>query len=125
MSPENEKANYDLHVLSRALGLHFERQDWGIINADAGRTKEFIYFYEAHPDLSPTQKFELGELIIASANEILCSHGLIDEQLLHFLTKNGHSFKSHVEYWKNLKDISQFPIGEWLRKYISEPTSQP
>jgi hypothetical protein len=59
-----------LRELSVRLGLGYESQDWGIVNADPYRLREFISFYESEP-LVPSQRFELGELILASANERL------------------------------------------------------
>ncbi len=102
--------------ISNALGLVFEKQDWGIINADGNRLEEFILFYEAHQDYSFAQKFELFELIMASANERLCDQGGIGEEFGEFLSKNRDSFETQVDYWRKLDDIMQFPLGEYLRK---------
>jgi hypothetical protein len=47
MDQANSVAERDLKQLCHALGLTYERQDWGIINANAERLPEFIAYYEA------------------------------------------------------------------------------
>jgi hypothetical protein len=105
----------DLRRLCEALGLRYEPQDWGIVNADGNRLVEFVRFYESHPELSAAQKFELGELILASANDVLCTKGTLDQRLLEFLATSRGSFEAHMEYWRGLEDVKEFPIAEWLR----------
>lgn len=121
---KNHTDKSDLQTLCKDLGLRFEAQDWGIINADGKRTSEFILYYESHPKLSATQQFELGELIIASGNEFLCDGGVFDEQFGRFLFQNKRALKTHIEYWKNLNDSDQFPIGKWIQNQKFEPTSK-
>jgi len=113
-------AEQELRHLCQALGLLYEPQDWGIINADERRVSEFIAFYEANP-LSETQRFELGELILASANECLVGSESPPEALLPFLIRNRHALGTQLEYWLNLRDDLEFPVGNWLRRNFSEP----
>jgi hypothetical protein len=57
----------------------------------------------------------LGELILASANEALCTTGKVDQRLREFLARTRGAFEAHIEYWRGLKDVKEFPIAEWLR----------
>lgn len=65
------EAEQGLKRLCESLHLQYEPQDWGIINADPQRLSEFIRYYEVTPSLATSQRFELAELILASANEYL------------------------------------------------------
>src|SRR4051812_25496382 len=114
------KAERELKELCESLGLQFERQDWGIINADGQRLSEFVRYYEANPGLSATQKFELGELILASANERLVSgkEPMPAERQI-FLRRNRNKLESQLGYWLNLREAEEFPVADWLRRYLS------
>ena len=116
MAKEPEKSSRGLRDLCEALALQYEQQDWGIVNASGRRLLEFISFYEAHPSLLATQKFELGELVIASANEVLREGGTLDDRVMQFLLKNRRAFEAHIEYWRGLQDLSQFPVAGLLRQ---------
>jgi hypothetical protein len=120
MQQAKAAAEQGLRQLCQSLGLLYEPQDWGIINADARRLSEFIAYYEANP-LSETQRFELGELILASANESLLANGSLPEALLPFLARNRGDLATQLEYWRNLGDGQEFPVGNWLRSNFSEP----
>jgi hypothetical protein len=113
-------AEQELRQLCQSLGLLYEPQDWGIINADERRLSEFIAYYEANP-LSVTQRFELGELILASANERLLRNESLPEALLAFLARHRSELSTQLEYWRNLWDDQEFPVGNWLRSNFSEP----
>jgi hypothetical protein len=117
MEQANSAAERDLKQLSQSLGLTYERQDWGIINADARRLPEFVAYYEA-TSLSATQRFELGELILASANEQLLSKEPLPQALLPFLVRNRLEIETQLEYWRNLRDEVEFPLGKWLRSNL-------
>lgn len=103
--------------LSAALGLRCEMQDWGIINADPKRIEEFIEFAQSAPTLTSGDYCDLGELILASANELLVSDPEaslrnVDAFIGAHLTEIG----SVVEYWRSLNDPVQFPLATHLRK---------
>jgi hypothetical protein len=119
MQQENLVAEQELKQICQALGLPYERQDWGIINADGQRLSEFMAYYESNP-LSATQKVELGELILASANERLLSKEYLPEELLPFLTRHWPILETQLEYWQSLQDDVEFPVGNWLRTNFSE-----
>ena len=104
-----------LELLARALKLPSEPQDWGIIHADADRLGEFIEFWSENPQLSGNQKFELGELIFASANELLLEKPYEKlECLRRFISTYSDSLKLHLEYWSGLGDNEEFPLSSWL-----------
>ena len=108
-----------LNQLCQALGLQYEEQDWGIINADGRRLSEFIAYSDTNP-LSETQSVELGGLILASANERLLSQEALPETFPAFLVRNGREFEVQLGYWRNLQDEAEFPLGNWLRSNFSE-----
>ncbi|WP_438007154.1 hypothetical protein WME89_53030 [Sorangium sp. So ce321] len=111
------RANSDLMELSQALGLKYEPQDWGIVNADAGRLEEFVAYYDEHPTLSSTQRFELGELVLASANEVLLATpkaALVG--LSTFLAQHAKDFMDQVKYWESVNDLEEFPLSAWLQE---------
>lgn len=116
MKPDNEAG---LVELAAALGLDYEAQDWGIVNADGNRLAEFIQFYEAHKELSAAQKFELGELILASANDAIGrGEFALPASLRPFLICHRGDFEPHIEYWHNLHDGEEFPFAEWLCEHL-------
>jgi hypothetical protein len=87
--------------ICQAFGLPYERQDWGSFNADGQRLSAFMAYYESNP-LSETQKFELGELILASVNERLISKKSLPGALLPFLTRHWRVLETQLEYWQRL-----------------------
>lgn len=107
-----------LRDLSNRLGLTFESQDWGIVNSDPCRLWEFIHFYESEA-LTATQRFELGELIIASANERLM--GDVDElnegiqTFIDFIKAHKDEQSVHITYWSSLEADEEFPVAAVLR----------
>lgn len=113
-------ADRDLETLCRSLGLEYERQDWGIINGNGNRLGEFISYYNETPSLSPTQKFELGGLILASANERLRDTGAVGEELRPFVAVHGAEFRAQLDYWRSLEDPDEWPLGRWLRAQSSD-----
>lgn len=108
-----------LRELSNRLNLPYEGQDWGIINADPGRLEEFIDLYETEK-LEPSQRFELSELILASANERLVGganetdRGI--QRVLRLVCERWEELGAEVEYWAGLDDSEEFPLAMVLRK---------
>jgi hypothetical protein len=102
-----------LKTLSNKLNLQFEPQDWGIINADSNRFEEFLSFYENHPDLHLTQKYQLCDLIIASYNEAMIEKKLAKkdlDELIKFISNYKHIHSELIEYWSSLTDSDEFPV---------------
>ncbi len=114
-----------LHELSSRLGLGFESQDWGIINADPCRLREFICFYESEP-LAPTQRFELGELILASANERLLAGATKENEemqmFVNFVRNHWKEQEANVTYWLGLQPDEELPIAAVLKQIGWEST---
>ncbi len=109
----------ELYELSARLLLDFEEQDWGIINANAERLKEFINVYNTW-HLSKTQKFEMFELVLASMNEALeegVEESDVAKKLLNFLKKHGREFPEQVNYWAELNDYREFPLSKVLKEF--------
>ena len=113
MSPEEM-----LRDLSQRLGLRFESQDWGIVNADPKRLTEFISFH-ASQDLAPTQCFELGELILASANERRLDGSTTEDEaidmFIEFIQEYWTEQQTHIAYWSSLSSSDEFPVAEVLQ----------
>lgn len=107
-----------LRELSERLGLRFETQDWGILNSDPDRVEEFARFYET-ADLAPTQQYELGDLVLASANDALVKQ-MLDENRLReleaFITRNRDSLQAQINYWAGLDSEVEFPIAAVLKR---------
>src|SRR5271170_4960642 len=97
-------ADKDIQALSDKLTLLYERQDWGIINADATRVGEFIQFCR-NAKLAPAQQFAMGELVLASMNEARAD-GTANANLLNefrlFLQSNFHGLPQQIKYWASL-----------------------
>ena len=115
---EIENALALLKQLSERLNLSFEYQDWGIINADSRRIREFIHCFEDNPEFTDAQKYDLFELVIASVNDAL-EEGIvwIDDWKLYkeFIWKYKDVYRSQIDYWSSLPDTGEFPIAELLR----------
>jgi hypothetical protein len=116
MKPDNEAGPVERDA---APGLDDESQYWGIVDADGERLAEFIQFYEAHTELSAAQKDQLGELILASANDAVGrGEAALPAALRPFLTRHRSDFEPHIEYWYTLHDGEKFPFAEWLRAHL-------
>jgi len=106
-----------LQSLSKLLGLDYEEQDWGIINADGKRLEEFVAVYDSHT-LSREMRYQMFELVVASANDALDDEldgvraGLVIQD---FVRRNGEAFPEQVSYWAGLKDSEEFPVADILR----------
>jgi hypothetical protein len=125
MEHDNLVVVRELKRLCESLGLQYEAQDWGIVNADGRRLSEFISYYEGNRGLSATQKFELGGLILASANEhLLNARESMPEALHSFLVQNRTAFEPQVEYWQSLQDAKEFPLSDWLKKFLVGPSRE-
>ena len=106
--------------LSDRLGLAYERQDWGIINADPARVVEFIRFYDQGHHSDP-ERYALEELIFASMNEAMVegvadanAHQLFDA----FLRNHTKRMIPHIRYWGGLQDAQEFPVAATLRTFV-------
>ena len=118
MPSQNETPEHMLRELSALLGLNDEPQDWGIVNADGDRLEEFVDCFES-TKLSPTQRFHLAELVLASANERLLAGNRLDTARLRRLCgEEPVAFKVHLDYWRGLADHPDFPLGRELRRTL-------
>lgn len=107
-----------LRDLSNFLKLHYEEQDWGIINADGNRLEEFVAVYDSH-QFSVEIRYQMFELILASANDALekkRQEANVMRVIQDFIRRHGQDFPVQVSYWTGLKNSDEFPVGEALRK---------
>ena len=64
--------NKTLKDATKDLELVYEEQDWGIINSDVDRIKNFIQYFNKYEKKSDnTFKYYVFELIIASFNDAI------------------------------------------------------
>lgn len=114
MASKRSTADELLKEISDKLGLRYEPQDWGITNADGNRLEEFMTFFRQQA-LQPTQRFELADLILASANERLLEG--LDVEIGSLKTLAGEypqAFSDHMEYWCGLENPEEFPLSRVL-----------
>src|SRR4051812_27831883 len=101
MTPDEE-----IQQLSETLGLAAEKQDWGIINADAKRVSEFISF-ALHTRRPQVQEYALVELVLASINESMLDSLFtlaLEDLFLSFLSSELFGLASQLPYWAKLRD---------------------
>lgn len=108
-----------LRTISRELNLDYEPQDWGIINADPCRVKEFILYYN---NLKTNfSKYELFELIVASFNELVLENKNekeINDFFFEFIKKNlKHPFIDILNYWNKIYNEEEFPVAKYFPSY--------
>ncbi|MGH2667498.1 hypothetical protein [Flavobacterium sp.] len=114
--------NNILREISNDLGLTFETQDWGIINSDSKRVKEFIIYFKKLKEINIYVQYEFFELIIASYNEMLINNidtKEVSDSFDSFLNSNIYkdSFESIINYWIKIKS-PEFPIGFILNEKL-------
>jgi hypothetical protein len=110
--------------LSQDLGLKYESQDWGIINANHKRIREFIDYYQKSNHLI-FLKYDLIELIIASFNDYEISD-LKDNELeikfSDFIKKACAEIDLNVynpfQYWIDIADEMEYPVGKKISTII-------
>lgn len=124
-----EKPNSRLSQAAADLGLPDleHHQDWGIQLADPGRLPEFVSYYREHQAEFDewAQEFDLGELLLESANDALRDggqpHSLIEEVVSLIAARREHEPTQFLlEYWTGLDRL------EWLdgKKYYHYPIAR-
>lgn len=119
-------ADQDIQDLTARLGVAYERQDWGICNADASRVGAFIRVCQTE-NLTPPQQYAMGELVLASMNDALLD-GVTDSQLIGefgaFLKLHLHGLALQIRYWSSLTDAEEFPLSNLLeQQLVAEPSA--
>ncbi len=117
-------ADKDIQDLSDRLGLPYEPQDWGICNANADRTGEFIQVCSTE-ELTPPQQYAMGELVLASMNDALVD-GVADAELVGqfkaFLTSDLYGLARQIRYWASLTNVDEFPLAGLLERELMTAT---
>lgn len=107
---EMKDADDRVKKMSLELGISYEPQDWGIVNANANRVDDFIEYFEKNfYELHTTQKFELFELIIASFNDAIIENLFtvnMQKSLADFLKKYADNslYSVILRYWRENTD---------------------
>ncbi len=97
------------------LKFDYHGSDWGIINADASRVKEFI-FYEKNNIFEKGVKSSFIELIIASMNDAILENK-VDYEIRFLFSEYLYSIEQTeyhlmlIAYWVSIKDNDEFPVG--------------
>lgn len=105
-----------LKEVTQELNLQYEPQDWGIVNAAAGRLNEFLTYYQEKRELDSNANYCLFELLIASFNEALLE-GELDEmnkmRILKFISarKGNNLFEPIFSYWRRIGNTNEYPVG--------------
>ena len=98
--------------LSTLYGLACIEQDMGICSADPKRLDEFIEIFFRHIADDPWEWEELADLVFASANEVMLSSELTDEQknkIVLLVFDHKSKITNSLEYWLGL-DEERYPI---------------
>ena len=113
---DGSRPEQELRALADRLGLPFSPQDWGVEHADPRRLGEFIHEYDA-ADLTETQRYNLYELIVCTANDAVLDGGGTDADLdafRNFLRAHGGDVPVLHNYWLGLEG-DEFPIADMMR----------
>ncbi len=117
--PVTDRPDDLLRRLSDDLGLNYETQDWGILNADGARLDEFVAYFKSVA-LEPTQRFELADLILASSNDALsCGRIAAIDRILQLAADAESAFAHHIDYWSRLDGVDEFPLAAKLREALA------
>ncbi len=108
-----------VYAIGEHLGLQYEAQDWGFVNANGSRFDDFVRFFVDHAEKIPAEKYHLfmycmTELVLHSAEELLEDRD-IDEVQIESLTSFWTRVKSH--------HAGQMMANE-LRRGMSDGTAQ-
>lgn len=118
MTPEEE-----IQQLSVTLSLAAEKQDWGIVNANAKRASEFISF-ALQARCSQVQEYALVELVFASINESMLDDlfsPALENLFMAFLRSELFGLTSQSSYWAKLSNRDEFPVAEYLQTRRQPP----
>ncbi|KUJ60743.1 hypothetical protein AR687_17115 [Flavobacteriaceae bacterium CRH] len=110
-----------MEIISNELLLSFETQDWGIINADSKRVKEFIIYWNDKIVVDASVRIEFFELIIASYNDALLDCIIKEKEkslFINFLSENikNTDYRLIIDYWIKIKSNVDYPVGFILAK---------
>ena len=113
--------------ISEELGLIYEQQDWGIINADYRRLDDFINYYFQHSSELPYIKYDLIELIVASYNDYLngtTKNAGVEGRFAYFIKSVYDEIDLAVynpfQYWINIANEKEFPVGRILSEIVKK-----
>ncbi len=107
----------EIKEVSEDLHLNFETQDWGIINSNPSRLKEFIDYRLSLKQISTSLRYELLELIIASFNEAMLENSInsdLENELQKVLDLDAEICETVIQYWKSIYDKTTYLVGEYL-----------
>jgi hypothetical protein len=112
----------ELQKISEQLGIAFhpnDAQDWGVINSQPERIRDFIEFLDAnYTNFTFIQSNSIADLIISSVDELLLQGGSIDEIGFNdFLGKYFESIDS-ISYWISYGYREESPITYYIQKYF-------
>lgn len=118
MNTSTEEA---LKKVCKHLKIEFDKddmQDWGIVNSNPARVGEFIDYYKK-TELDDATRFHVFELIVASYNDAILGRltkGQVKADFAQLVTES-HSIpqlKIVRDYWKEIYNKENFPVGKLL-----------
>lgn len=121
----SENIEYEIGSLNHVcqeLGLE-NTMDWGIINSDGSRVREFIQYINQNKSVPFQIHYMFLDLILASMNDSIvegkCNNKLKEEFYEYILPILGDKkYYPHVTYWKGISSEDEFPIGFLLSEYL-------
>ncbi len=107
---------------TKDLELVYEEQDWGIINSDPLRVKEFIIYFNKNLKQGDNSfKYYMFELIVSSFNDAILENKIKDLENIFsdFINKykNEKLYQTIFSYWIEIKSNYDFPVGNYLIIY--------
>ena len=121
----------ELRQLKEQLGFEGphppDDQDWHFMCADGDRVLEYVQVYE-ESNLAPSQRFELGSLILASLDEAYQA-GREDPAettaVERVLLSESELHRSWIEYWAKLDDAGDgWRITPFVRRVLEKISAQ-
>jgi len=114
----NEEA---LKKVCKDLNIEFDEgdmNDWGIVNSDPARVGEFMKYYKS-AGFDEQVRSHVFELILSSYNDAILSRKLNQQLKADFSaiiieSRSMPALKVVREYWKEIYDRKDFPIGRLL-----------
>lgn len=120
-----DKINFEENTMDQVCqDLKLElTPDWGIINSDRSRVKEFINYIEQNAKMPFEIHYNFLELIIASMND-----AILEEKVDHELNTKFYNYVlnllddkkyyPHIPYWIGISSEGEFPVGYLLKDYL-------
>lgn len=107
---------------------HPPDQDWGLVNGETGRTKDFIeYFNNNEQFIDKPTRLSYLDLVISSYNQNVLENKNIKhlyKPFKDYILKHNESFYDVIiGYWISIRDDDEFPVGYVIEEIIDQRKS--